>query len=216
MDAATSFPYTPVIDPQDADVKVPAWLNDPTLYHNRGNSTYSGESTTYGDFSGLDDLMTENPAVVDGFVDVYNQWVDLGVDGFRIDTAKHVNFEFWQKFTTAVRDHAASIGNDDFFMFGEVYDADPVKLAPYLRDSDMNAVLDFTFQSAASNYAKGFSAGGLAGALRGRRPVHDADDERAGAAHVPRQPRHGPHRVLRQGRGPTRSSAPSWRTRSCT
>ena len=144
--------------------------------------------------------MTENPAVVDGFVDVYNQWVDLGVDGFRIDTAKHVNFEFWQKFTTDVRDHAASIGNDDFFMFGEVYDADPVKLAPYLRDSDMNAVLDFTFQSAASNYAKGFSSRRSGGAVRGRRPVHDADDERAGAAHVPRQPRHGPHRVLRQGR----------------
>ncbi len=161
MDPATSFPYTPVIKPEDAHVKVPDWLNDPTLYHNRGNSTYSGESTTYGDFSGLDDLMTENPAVVNGFVDVYDSWVDLGVDGFRIDTAKHVNFEFWQKFTTAVRAHAASVGNPDFFMFGEVYDADPVKLAPYLRDSDMNAVLDFTFQSAASNYAKGFSAGGL-------------------------------------------------------
>ncbi|GEL96537.1 pullulanase-type alpha-1,6-glucosidase [Cellulomonas terrae] len=161
LDPATSFPYTPVIDPADADVKVPAWLNDPTLYHNRGNSTWSGESVTYGDFDGLDDLMTEHPSVVDGFVDVYNQWVDLGVDGFRIDTAKHVNFEFWEKFTTGVRDHAAAIGNDDFFMFGEVYDADPVKLAPYLRDSDMNAVLDFTFQSAASNYAKGFTAGGL-------------------------------------------------------
>ncbi|WP_421734590.1 pullulanase-type alpha-1,6-glucosidase [Cellulomonas sp.] len=161
MDAATSFPYTPVIKPEDANVKVPAWLNDPTLYHNRGNSTYTGESTTYGDFSGLDDLMTENPTVVNGFVDVYNDWVDLGVDGFRIDTAKHVNFEFWQKFSTAVRDHATAVGNPDFFMFGEVYDADPAKLSPYLRDSDMNAVLDFTFQSAAANYAKGFSAGGL-------------------------------------------------------
>ena len=95
-----------MVKPEDADVKVPDWLNDPTLYHNRGNSTYSGESTTYGDFSGLDDLMTENPAVVNGFVDVYNGWVDLGIDGFRIDTAKHVNFEFWQKFTTAVHDHA--------------------------------------------------------------------------------------------------------------
>ncbi|GEK22274.1 pullulanase-type alpha-1,6-glucosidase [Cellulomonas xylanilytica] len=167
LDPGTSFPYTPVIEPEDADVKAPGWLNDPTLYHNRGNSTYSGESTTYGDFSGLDDLMTENPAVVDGFVDVYNQWVDLGVDGFRIDTAKHVNFEFWEKFTTGVRDHAAAIGNDDFFMFGEVYDADPVKLAPYLRDSDMNAVLDFTFQLAASNYAKGFSAGGLSALYAG-------------------------------------------------
>lgn len=158
MDAATSFPYTPVIKPEDAHVKVPDWLNDPTLYHNRGNSTYSGESTTYGDFSGLDDLMTENPAVVNGFADVYNGWVDLGVDGFRIDTAKHVNFEFWQKFTTAVHDHATAAGNPDFFMFGEVYDADPAKLSPYVRKSEMNGVLDFTFQSAASDYAKGLAA----------------------------------------------------------
>lgn len=155
LDPATSFPYTPVVDPADADVKVPAWLNDVTKYHNRGNSTYSGESTTYGDFSGLDDLMTEDPEVVDGFVDVYDAWVDLGVDGFRIDTAKHVNFEFWQEFTQRVSAHAASVGNDDFFMFGEVYDADPVKLSPYVRDSDMNAVLDFTFQSAATSFAKG-------------------------------------------------------------
>lgn len=161
LDPATSFPYTPVVDPADADVKVPAWLNDVTKYHNRGNSTYSGESTTYGDFSGLDDLMTEDPEVVDGFVDVYNGWVDLGVDGFRIDTAKHVNFEFWEDFTAGVTQHAESIGNDDFFMFGEVYDADPVKLAPYVRDTDMNAVLDFTFQSAATNFAKGGSAAGL-------------------------------------------------------
>jgi len=159
MDPATSFPYTPVVKPADEHLKVPDWLNDVTLYHNRGDSTYTGESTTYGDFSGLDDLMTENPQVVDGFVDVYDSWVDLGVDGFRIDTAKHVNFEFWQKFTTAVHEHATAQGNPDFFMFGEVYDADPVKLSPYLRDSDMDAVLDFTFQSAASNYARGSSAG---------------------------------------------------------
>src|SRR5665647_3548771 len=98
----TSFPYTPKIAPADANIKVPAWLNDPTLYHNRGNSTYTGESTTYGDFSGLDDLMTENPTVVDGFVDVYDTWIDRGIDGFRIDTVKHVNLEFWQQWTTPV------------------------------------------------------------------------------------------------------------------
>ncbi len=157
LNAATSFPYVPVVNPAEANVKVPAWLNDVTKYHNRGNSTYSGESTTYGDFSGLDDLMTEDPAVVQGFVDVYDTWVDLGIDGFRIDTAKHVNFEFWQTFTTAVKAHAASIGNDDFFMFGEVYDADATKTAPYVRDSDMSSVLDFSFQSAATTFARGFN-----------------------------------------------------------
>ncbi|WP_307861045.1 pullulanase-type alpha-1,6-glucosidase [Microbacterium sp. SD291] len=159
LDPATSFPYTPVVT--DADAKTPAWLNDPTLYHNRGDSTWSGESVTYGDFSGLDDLMTEHPTVVNGFVEVYDQWIDLGIDGFRIDTVKHVNFEFWEQWTTQVLDYAHAQGNEDFFMFGEVYDADPVKLAPYVRDTDMNSILDFTFQSSAVSYASGNSAKGL-------------------------------------------------------
>ncbi|GEB95080.1 pullulanase-type alpha-1,6-glucosidase [Microbacterium lacticum] len=158
MDAATSFPYTPVVDPAEANVKVPAWLNDVTLYHNRGDSTYQGESTTYGDFSGLDDLMTENPAVVNGFADVYESWIDLGIDGFRIDTAKHVDFPFWQQWTAKVLDYAHSQGKPDFFMFGEVYDADPAVLSPYVRDTDMNSVLDFAFQSAATSFAKGGDA----------------------------------------------------------
>lgn len=159
LDPATSFPYTPVIAEADQDVKVPAWLNDPTLYHNRGDSTWAGESVTFGDFVGLDDLMTEHPTVVDGFIDVYQDWVDLGIDGFRIDTAKHVNFEFWERWSAEVLDYAHAQGKDEFFMFGEVYDADPAKLSPYVRNSDMNSVLDFTFQSAATAYAKGTGAG---------------------------------------------------------
>ncbi|MFF2277853.1 pullulanase-type alpha-1,6-glucosidase [Agromyces sp. NPDC058126] len=161
LDAATSFPYTPTIAADDADLKVPAWLNDPTLYHNRGDSTWEGESVTYGDFVGLDDLMTEHPTVVNGFVDVYEQWVDLGIDGFRIDTAKHVNFEFWEQWASEVLDYAHAAGKDDFFMFGEVYDADPVKLSPYVRKTDMNSVLDFTFQSQAVSFAAGNSAKNL-------------------------------------------------------
>ena len=46
LDPATSFPYKPVFDaPADETVKVPAWLNDPTLYHNRGDSTFTGENS---------------------------------------------------------------------------------------------------------------------------------------------------------------------------
>ncbi|WP_461475143.1 pullulanase-type alpha-1,6-glucosidase [Microbacterium sp. HJ5] len=173
LDPATSFPYTPVISAADKDVKVPAWLNDPTLYHNRGDSTWAGESVTFGDFVGLDDLMTEHPTVVDGFVDVYQGWVDLGIDGFRIDTAKHVNFEFWEKWSTEVLDYAHAKGKDEFFMFGEVYDADPAKLSPYVRNSDMNSVLDFTFQSAATAYAKGT---GVAAKPSGLRALFAGDD----------------------------------------
>ncbi len=151
-----------MIADEDADAKVPAWLNDPTLYHNRGNSTWTGESVTYGDFDGLDDLMTEDPRVVQGFVDVYSDWIDLGIDGFRIDTVKHVNPEFWETWSAEVMDYAHAQGKDDFFMFGEVYDADAAKTSPYVRDTDMSSVLDFSFQAAATSYASGNSARGLA------------------------------------------------------
>ncbi|MEO7588783.1 MAG: alpha-amylase family glycosyl hydrolase, partial [Arachnia sp.] len=164
LDAATSFPYTPKL--RAGVTKTPAWLNDETLYHNRGDSTWEGESVTLGDFVGLDDLMTEHPTVVDGMVDIYTAWMDMGVDGFRIDTVKHVNFEFWEQWTTALKAHAKLV-NPDFFMFGEVYDADPAKLAPYLRRTDMDATLDFTFQSAAANFAKGSTTKGLSALFAG-------------------------------------------------
>lgn len=163
----TSFPYTPVVAPAEKNVKVPAWLNDVTLYHNRGDSTYTGESTTMGDFSGLDDLMTENPRVEKGFEKIYEAWMDYGIDGFRIDTVKHVNFEFWEAFTKGIQQHATAIRNRDFFTFGEVYAADPKVTSPYVRDTDMGSTLDFTFQSAAAGYANGASAKTLSALFAG-------------------------------------------------
>ena len=170
LDAATSFPYTPTFRSEaDRTVKVPAWLNDPTNYHNRGDSTFAGESSTYGDFIGLDDLFTEQPDVVDGMTDIYRAWVDLGIDGFRIDTAKHVNMEFWQEFAPAIREHAASVGNDDFFAFGEVYDANPAYLSQFSTTGRLDATLDFGFQDVGVGFAKG-------GATTRLRDFYAADD----------------------------------------
>ncbi|WP_395296435.1 pullulanase-type alpha-1,6-glucosidase [Kitasatospora hibisci] len=159
-----SFPYSPVFrNPADATAKTPAWLNDPALYHNRGDSTFAGESATEGDFSGLDDLDTQNPRVVQGFEKVYQQWVkDAGVDGFRIDTVKHVNMAFWQQWAPALKDFAAKRGNKRFFMFGEVYSGDPAITSPYVTKGRLQATLDFPFQNAARSYV---SQGGSAKAL---------------------------------------------------
>ena len=107
FDAETSFPYTPVRSEQNR-VMVPEALNDVTMYHNRGNSTWEGESVTFGDFDGLDDLMTEDPRVAETMTDIYTTWMDFGIDGFRIDTVKHVDFAFWQTFTSALVDHQAA------------------------------------------------------------------------------------------------------------
>ena len=134
---------------------MPAWLNDPTLYHNRGDSTFAGESAEYGDFVGLDDLFTEQPKVRDGMIDVYKTWAELGIDGFRIDTVKHVNLEFWQKFSPAILEAAEAQGTKDFFMFGEVFDADPKFMSTYTTKGALQATLDFGFQQNAVAFAKG-------------------------------------------------------------
>ncbi|HZF16375.1 MAG TPA: alpha-amylase family glycosyl hydrolase [Steroidobacteraceae bacterium] len=145
------YAYTPFLAKGDEHVKVPDWLNDLGYYHNRGNSTFAGESSTMGDFSGLDDLMTENPRVVQGFIDIFGAWIDgYRVDGFRIDTAKHVNPEFWQAFAPAMLARARADGIPNFHLFGEDFtqDVDVALLAREMRNSRLPAVLDFAFASA--------------------------------------------------------------------
>ena len=45
--------------------------------------------------------------------------------------------------------------NDDFFAFGEVYDADATKTSPYVRHTGMDATLDFAFQAGTLKGAQG-------------------------------------------------------------
>jgi pullulanase-type alpha-1,6-glucosidase len=147
LDPAISFPYTPVVPEAETNVKVPAWLNNPIYYHNRGNSTFSGENSLYGDFFGLDDLFTEHPAVVEGMINIHKFWIsNFDIDGFRVDTVKHVNAEFWDEFTPAIIEHAKATGKPEFFVFGEVFSGNPELLSFYTTDIDMQAVLDFRFQ----------------------------------------------------------------------
>lgn len=150
------YAYTPFVPAAERDVKRPAWLNDPIYYHNRGNSTFAGESSTMGDFVGLDDLMTENPRVVAGMIDIFGGWIDrFGIDGFRIDTARHVNPEFWQVFIPAMRARAAAKGIANFHIFGEVADPDPAALAQHTRVDGFPAVLDFGFAAAVNDVIAG-------------------------------------------------------------
>ena len=146
------YAYTPYVPKDEAKVKVPAWLNDPIYYHNRGDSEWRGESNLNGDFVGLDDLFTEHPRVVDGMIDIFGQWIDdFGIDGFRIDTARHVNPEFWQAFVPAMMERAKARGIPNFHIFGEVFDPDPGMLARFTKVDGYPTVLDFAFQSAASD-----------------------------------------------------------------
>jgi pullulanase-type alpha-1,6-glucosidase len=178
---ADGFPYTPVFaNPAHATVKVPAWLNDPTMYHNRGDSTFAGENSEYGDFFGLDDLWTERPEVVAGLTKIYQEWIaKTGVDGFRIDTTKHVNMAFWPQFTRGIEDFATRRGNPDFFMFGEVFSADVDFASSYVRQGGLPATLDFAFQDAAAGFAASGSSPQRLAAVYARDDLYTVRDTSA-------------------------------------
>lgn len=62
------------------------------------------------------DLNTENPAVAEKLADIYSDYIDMGVDAFRVDTVRHMsrlslNMMFLPRFEGIA---------DNFYMFGEV------------------------------------------------------------------------------------------------
>ncbi|MFK4003186.1 alpha-amylase family glycosyl hydrolase [Qipengyuania sp. NPDC077563] len=153
-----AYAYTPVVPEAERDVKVPAWLNDPIYYHNRGDTFWIGESGVDGDFVGLDDLFTEHPRVVAGMIDIFGNWIDqYGIDGFRIDTAKHVNPEFWRAFVPAMLERAEARGIPNFHIFGEIaYDTpDAITAARVMTEAELPYALDMGFAKAAQLVASG-------------------------------------------------------------
>ena len=99
-----------------------------------------------GDFpGGLKDLRTANADVQAALVSAFSYWIGAaGFDGFRIDTVKHVEHEFWQRFCGDIRDYCASIGKENFFMFGEVFDGDDALLGSYTFNGELDSVFYFS------------------------------------------------------------------------
>ena len=167
-------------------VKAPAFLNDLSNYHNQGNVGNWSDKDQFqnGDFFGLDDIKTENTAVVQGFADVYANWlVDYGIDGFRIDTAKHVDDAFFSRWIPALTEamqRRASAKGAKFAtpqLFGEVYDAQPSYLSTFMRDRGLPSVLDFGLQPMVTSFA-----GGARNALAIDMVLDGDDDYNAGTS----------------------------------
>lgn len=144
-----------------ANIKNPAWLNDLSNYHNVGDMAHcwgDGDCTTLGDFYGLDDLATEKEAVWRGWADVYGQWIkNYGFAGFRVDTAKHVDTQFFKNWQPLIMDTATAVGIPNFTVVGEVSESNAFNLMPYVRENGIQTVLDFPFQAKTTDYASGAS-----------------------------------------------------------
>lgn len=155
------MPETPLLLPSLAKVKKPDWLNDVTNYHDRGDVDFSSCSQAcyeQADVFGLDDLFTEKPVVEQGLVQIYADWITkYRLDGFRVDTARHVNAGFWKLWVPKMIAAARSVGVKDYSIFGEAPINDSIELSSLVRDRGLPSVLDFPFQDAATGYASGGS-----------------------------------------------------------
>lgn len=163
--AGTKQPFIPAGLEQ---AKSPAFLNDLANYHNQGSISDWGSVEQYqnGDFYGLDDIKTENAAVVDGFAKAYGDWItNYGIDGFRIDTAKHVDNQFFARWIPKLMEYVRAAGKTDFNMFGEVAVADPSFVSSFVRDRALPSVLDFPLQDSIVQYLRSGSAAALADTL---------------------------------------------------
>jgi hypothetical protein len=120
---AANMPRVPTILTSERNAKSPAWMNDPTNYHDRGDIDFNScNEVCYeqGDFFGLDDLFTEKPIVWRGLAQLYGDWIaKYKLDGFRVDTARHVNAAFFRLWAPRIRTAARRAGIADFPIFGE-------------------------------------------------------------------------------------------------
>ena len=127
--APVGFVYDP---PTNHVPPMPEIFQDPRAFNRKGRTFNfdDPDQLLHGDFpGGLKDVNTRLCGPRDGLpikesmVDVYARWVELtDIDGYRIDTVKHVEQEFWRYFTQKLRQRLHEKGKDKFLLFGEVFD----------------------------------------------------------------------------------------------
>lgn len=106
-------------------------------------------------WDGMPDLNFNNQEVRDEMKDVGRFWLKQGVDGFRLDAAKHIyedlmtdkgkettekNVAWWQEFRSGLNEV-----NKDAYLVGEIWDPSAALIAPYL-----NKALDSGFNFSAA------------------------------------------------------------------
>ncbi|MEE1283078.1 MAG: alpha-amylase family glycosyl hydrolase, partial [Acutalibacteraceae bacterium] len=104
--------------------------NDSNCWHPEGFSeiNYGNRySITHGSMGGLPDLNTENPKIQNYVSNYLKECIDVGVDGFRFDAAKHISvpdegsqYNFWPTVLGAATSHAQSTKNFTPYYYGEV------------------------------------------------------------------------------------------------
>ncbi|MEI7037973.1 alpha-amylase family glycosyl hydrolase [Fulvimonas yonginensis] len=147
-----------------ADLQSPSAAGD-QAWHALGNQHYLGIFS-----GGMPDLDFDTPAVRDAMTEVGRYWLARGVDGFRLDAARHVyedfpdqvddpavlrrDLDWWRQFHIAL-----AARYPDVYLVGEVTRDRPEQLAPWYGSLD--AVFDFPLARQLIASARDERAGGL-------------------------------------------------------
>ena len=129
------------------------------------------EQAVNGDFLSLKELDITRPDVLNTLIQAYKYWIAAAdIDGFRVDTVKHMESSATAIFCNAVREYAKRIGKQNFFIFGEIV-ADDATLQRYIgrnsriegtseRFPSLDAALDFPLYFILEDVIKGFIPAG--------------------------------------------------------
>jgi cyclomaltodextrin glucanotransferase len=87
----------------------------------------------------LSNIDENSTAALDYFVAAYEHWIKQGAAAFRIDAVGLTPPGYWKRFGDRIR-----VKHPGFFMFGEYFEYDAAKIAPYTRtDGGDISLLDF-------------------------------------------------------------------------
>ncbi|PHS13813.1 MAG: alpha-amylase [Kangiella sp.] len=117
----TQFPFNQIDrhNPKDEKAHIYHWTPEITDFYNQ-NQEYTYQ------LSGLNDLNTSNTQVRESLKDSFGYWIkEVGVDAFRLDTAKFMEPEFLNDFIhsdNGIVATAKQTGRDSFPVFGEVFE----------------------------------------------------------------------------------------------
>ena len=101
---------------------------------------------------GLPDFATEKPEVAEYVLEANIGLARrTGLDGFRLDTVKHIDHDFWQLHRARTR---AELG-EDFFLLGEVWGGSATVLDPWFEGDELDAGFDFTFRGSCRDFMAG-------------------------------------------------------------
>lgn len=119
------------------------WCSDPQYanwFHHRGPiSNWSDQKEVEeGTTSNLPDLDQSNPEVKKYLIDMAKWWIaQVGFDGYRLDTVRHVPKEFWKEFVTEIKKEYP-----DFYFVGEVLDDRADYVAEY-QNTGIDGLFDY-------------------------------------------------------------------------